>query len=116
MENEAADGDDDLSAELEEAIAESGHLHPHRGRPGRSKSQLLHRDIGGCRQENAELVGPEARATGAVDGKIEEELLDAILGISPRAVTVFMDVARALPEVCDEEARVVLGSPGRGSA
>ena len=55
------------------------------GGTGGSQSQLLHQDIGGSGEQDTELVGPEAAATGAIDFEVVQ-FLDAILDVTALAV------------------------------
>jgi len=55
-------------AELEQAFTQGAHLRPRTGGTGRLQAQLLEQHVGGCAQQHPQLIGPEARATGAIDG------------------------------------------------
>jgi hypothetical protein len=70
--------------------------------------QLLHQDICSGRHENAELIGQEARATGAIDLQIALQLLDPVFNLTSLAVDVSIDPPRTLAKVGYNEAGVVL--------
>ncbi len=70
--------DHDGCTEFEEMISEHPDLSAgSRGFSG-MQPQLLHQDIGGRHQEDPELVRPEARATGAIDGESEVQFLSSV--------------------------------------
>ena len=52
----------------------------------RQRAQPLHQRVGQCGQQQPELVGDEARATGAGAEQIELGFLDAVLGLAALAV------------------------------
>ena len=64
---DAADGADDVDAQLQEPVAEPRHLGAGaRGACG-APAKLLHEHVGGGGQQDAELVRGEPAATGAVE-------------------------------------------------
>ena len=55
-------------AELEQAFTQGAHLRPRTRGAGCPQAQLLEKHVGGRGQQHPKLIGPEARATGAIDG------------------------------------------------
>src|SRR5208282_5735472 len=72
------------------------------------QAQLLHQDICGGGEQDTELVGPEAGATGAVDLQVVQ-FLDAILDVAPLAVDMFVNPLRALFHIGDDKTGIVFG-------
>jgi hypothetical protein len=74
--------------------------------------QPLHQRVGQRRQQQPELVGDEARATGSGAEQIELRLLDPVLDLAAPAVQMVIQLYRIALEVGDDEARVgALGAP-----
>src|SRR5664279_4829840 len=70
------------------------------------QTYLLHQDVCGCGQQNAELVSPEVAATGAVDLKIVQ-FFYPILYFAALAVDLFVEPLRTLLHVGDDKAGIV---------
>ena len=75
--------------------------------PVRAELQLLKQDERGRRQGDAQLIGPEARATGAPEGEREFQFLQAILAVAAGAIDVGVDPLGRLPQIRDDKARVI---------
>jgi hypothetical protein len=86
VQDDAANGDDDMSSELYQSLAKSGHLCSGTGGSLRSESQFLHEHVGGRCHQDPELVGPELGAARAVDLQPVVELFDPVLDVSPVTV------------------------------
>ena len=67
MQDDAADGADDVDAQLQEPVAEPGHLGPRTSGACGAQPKLLQEHVGGGGQQDAELVRCEPAAAGAVD-------------------------------------------------
>ena len=80
-------------------------------RPPGLQAKFPHRHIGDRRHQSAELVGQEARATGAVDLQAQLEFLQTIFGIAPGAIHPLVDVFRRRLQAGDEKPWVVLRLP-----
>src|SRR5439155_24381773 len=100
---------DDVNAELDQLLAQRPHLGPRPDGARRLETYFLHQHIGRCREQDAQLVGPEARAAGATDLQSDLELLDAVLGLAALAVDPLVESAWRAGQFRDDEARVVLG-------
>jgi hypothetical protein len=68
--DQAANRAHDASAQLQQAFPQRPNLSSRTAGVRGVQAQLLHQHVGGGGQQDAELVGPEAAATGAVDLKI----------------------------------------------
>ena len=86
MDNDPACGTLKPRAELKQALAQGADLGSRTRRARGPKPQLLHQHIGGGREQCAHLVGPETRATGAIDRQTVQQLLDAVFNVRPLAV------------------------------
>jgi hypothetical protein len=85
MQHDASGRNDHPGAKFQQPLAERPNLCARAAGAGGSQAQLLHQHVGRDSQQHAELVGPEASATGAVDVQLVE-FLDALMrfSISPR--------------------------------
>src|SRR5512139_3899425 len=79
VQHDSADGGSDAGSDFEEGVAEGRDLSASELGARGSEAQLLHEDVGGGGEEDAELVGEEARAAGAVDLEAVVQLLDPVL-------------------------------------
>jgi len=111
VEDDPADGDDHLRANLEKAVSEGPDLGSGAGRSSGAEPQLLHEDIGGGGEQDPKLVGPEAGATGPVDLQAVMEFLDAVLDLPTAAIDLLVDPLGGPGEIADDEAGVLLGFP-----
>ena len=115
MQDDAADGAHDLHADRDQGLPEPRDLRAaERGAVG-AQLQLLTQDEGRRRQRDAQLIGPEARATGAPEGEGVFEFLQAILAIAAGAIDVGVDPLGRLPQIGDDKARVIAGFAARGA-
>ena len=96
-------------AEFEQAFPQGAHLRPRTRGAGRPQAQLLEQHVGGRAQQHPQLIGPEARATGAIDGQAVVQFFDAQFDVRTLAVHSLIDPLRNPAQVRDHEARVVLG-------
>src|SRR6266853_1527330 len=71
---------------MEQPLPQRAHLRGGAGGRLRAPLQLLKQDIGGRRQQDPELIGPEAHTTGPVQRQPELQLLDAILHVAAGGV------------------------------
>ena len=76
-----------------------------------SQPHLLHEHVGGGRQQDPQLVRPEAVTARAVDLQAVVQFLDAVLDVAAPAVDLLVEEARRLAQVGDDEARVVARLP-----
>ena len=106
MQDEAADGADDVDAELEQPIAQPHHLGSGTRGARRVQPQFLHEHVGCGGQKNAQLVRPESAAARAVELQVLE-FLDPVLDVATGAVDLLVEKTRRLPHVRHHEARVV---------
>ena len=110
MQDEAADGADDVDAELEQPIAQPHHLGSGTRGARRVQPQFLHEHVGCGGQKNAQLVRPESAAARAVELQVLE-FLDPVLDVATGAVDLLVEKTRRLPHVRHHEARVVQAAP-----
>jgi hypothetical protein len=108
MQDDPADGGDHLSTELEQSVAQRRHLGTSAGGPCGTESQLLDEHVGSSGEEDAELVGEEAGAAGAINLESVVKLFDPVFDLSTIAIDVLVDEARCLSQVGDEESGIVL--------
>ena len=85
----------DPYAEFQQPLAKGTHLGASTVAPAGAQTQLLHQDVRGGRQQNAELIGHEAGAAGTVDLQTVVQLLDPILDVSTVAVDLLVDPSDA---------------------
>jgi hypothetical protein len=85
----------DPYAEFQQPLAKGTHLGASTVARAGAKTQLLHQHVSGGRQQNAELIGLEIRAAGAVDFQTVVQLLFAILNVSTVAVDLLVDPSDA---------------------
>src|SRR6266851_4496209 len=107
MEDDATRRDDDVSAELEQLLTQSRHLGARTSGARRPQPQFLHEDIRGGGEEHAQLIRPEATATGAANLESVVQFLDPVFDVAAGAVDVLVDEPGRLPEIRDDEAGVV---------
>ena len=67
MDDDASYRNQHPGSQLQQSFAQRGHLGPGTGRAGGAQPEFLHQHVGGGGEQNAQLIGPEAAATGAVD-------------------------------------------------
>ena len=110
MQDDAADGAYDLHADRDQGLAEPWDLRTAERGPVGAQLQLLTEDEGCGGQREAQLIGPEAGATGAPKGEGVFEFLQAILAIATGAIDVGINPLGRLPQIRDDKARVIAGS------
>src|SRR4051812_27943513 len=69
MQDDPADRAHDLYAKRDERLPEARHLRPAKRGPVGAELQFLAEDEGRGGQRDAQVIGPEARATGAAEGE-----------------------------------------------
>src|SRR5712664_362509 len=106
MDDDASYRNQHLRAQLQQPFAQHANLSAGTRGTGSPQAQLLHRDIGSGGQQDTELVGPEAGATGAVDLEVVQ-FLDAILDVAPLTVDPFVNPLRTLFHVGDDKTGIV---------
>ena len=112
MQDDAADRDDDMDAQLQQALAQPRHLGAGtRGARG-PQPEFLHEDVRRGREEHAQLIGPEATATRAPDLEPVVEFLDPIFDVAARTVDLLVDEPRRLPQIRDHQRARCRGAPG----
>jgi len=111
VQHDPTNGNHDVSAKLDQSLAESGHLCSGRSRSLRSESDFLHEHVGGRCHQDPELVGPESGATRAVDLQPVMEFFDPVLDVSPITVGRIHPL-RGASQVGDDIPGVV---PGRST-
>ena len=107
MQDDPADGAHDLHADRDQGLPQPRDLGAAERGPVGAELQLLTQDERRGRQGDAQLVGPEARATGAPEGEGEFQFLEAILAVAAGAIDVGVDPLGRLPQIGDDKARVV---------
>ena len=85
MQDDSSDGADDLDAQLEEPVAQPGHLCASAVGAGGVQAQFLHEHVGRSGQQDAQLVRHEAAAARAVDLQAVEQFLDPVLDVASSA-------------------------------
>jgi hypothetical protein len=106
--DDAANRAYDPPADLEQLESNRADLGGGQFRPGKSHAaKRLYQDVGPGRQQDAELVGQERMATGAVGEQAQLLLLDAILGIAALTIEIVVEVLRVVRQGCDDKARVL---------
>src|SRR5260370_5748552 len=108
MDDDASYRNQDPGSQLQQSFAQHGNLSPGTSGTGRPESQLLHQDVGGGGEQNTELVGPEAGATGAVDLEVVK-FLDAIFDVGTVTVDAFVNPLRTLFHVGDDKPGIIFG-------
>jgi hypothetical protein len=94
--------------ELEQPLAQHADLSTGTSCAGSTQAQFLHQDVGGCGEQDAKLVRPKTGATRAIDLQIVQ-LLNTIFDVAALAVHLFVNPLRALLQVGDKKAGIVLG-------
>ena len=107
MQDDPADGAHDLHADRDQRLPQPRDLRAAERGAVRAELQLLKQDEGRGRQRDAQLIGPEARATGAPEGEREFQFLEAILAVAAGAIDVGVDPLGRLPQIGDDKARIV---------
>ena len=107
VQDNAADRADDVRPQCEEPVAQPRHTGAGTGGARRAQPEFLQEHVGGGGEVHAQLIGPEATATRAVDLQAIEQLLDPILDVAADAVDPFIEEARRLAQGGHDEARVV---------
>ena len=97
VQDDPADGSHDLHADRDQGLPEPRDLRPAERGPVQPKLQLLKQDEGRGRQGDPQLIGPEARATGAPESEGVLEFLQPILTIAAGAIDVGVDPLGRLP-------------------
>jgi len=113
VQHDPARRDNDRSTEFEQVIADHPDLCPSTRSLLRMQPQLLHQHISSRCQEDAELICPEARATGTVKREPQLQFLDPVLDLASCTIYPLVDEARAVREGGDDEAGVVFGLAAR---
>ena len=75
-----------MNAQLQEPVAQPGHLGSGTGGACGAQPELLHEHVGGGRQQDPQLVRGEPAAAGAVDLQPVEQFLDPVLDVTARAI------------------------------
>ena len=96
---------DDLYADLQEVESQRRDLRPCPGGAAGGKTQLLQQHVGRGGEQDAQLVGAELGAAGAIDRDVEK-FLDAVLGLTAQTVDALVDPPRLALEVGDHEASI----------
>ena len=95
MQDDPADGAHDLHADRDQRLPQARDLRTAERSPVHTELQFLKQDERRRRQGDAQLVGPEARATGAPEGEGVFEFLQPILTIAAGAIDVGVRSTRA---------------------
>ena len=94
--------------QFEQPVPQPGHLGASTGGPRRAQPEFLHQHIGRGGEEDAQLIRPEATAAGPTDLEPVVQLFDPILDVTAGTVDPLVNEPRRLPQIGDDEARVVL--------
>jgi len=89
MQHDAAHRAGHPHAQLEQPLAQGGHLRACARSGSRTRAQFLHQHIGCRSEQHAQLVGPESGAAGAVDLQPVVQFFDAQFDVGSLAVDVF---------------------------
>jgi hypothetical protein len=109
MQDDPTDGAHDLDPDRDQRLPQPRDLRAaERGAVG-AELQLLAEDKGRRRQRDPQLIGPEARATGAPEGQRQFQFFASILTVAARAVDVGVDPLGRLSQIRDDKARVISG-------
>src|SRR6266481_60636 len=108
MDDDASYRNQHPGPQLQQSFAQHANLSAGASGPGSPQSQLLHQNIRSSREQNTELIGPEAGATGAVDLEVVQ-FLDAILDVTALAVDMFVNPLWTLFHVGDDKPGVIFG-------
>ena len=106
VQDHAPDGDADVGTELEQAVAQPCHLGTGATWCARRAAAVpASENVGGGGHQDAQLVGPDAAATGAVELQTVEQFLDAVLDVAAGAIHFFVSGSRsdgrpAVPPLC----------------
>jgi hypothetical protein len=84
MEDDTPHRADHVDAQLEQPLAQRGDLGARAGRAGGPQSEFLYQHVRRRREEDAQLVDPEAAAARPIDLESVVEFLDPIFDV-PRA-------------------------------
>ena len=114
MQHDAAHRAFDPHGHLEQPFPQRGHLRSSAVRAVGLLPQRLQQDIGRRRQQHPELIGPELRATCAVQRQPVMQFLEPVLHVPALAVD---GVHRCwgLGKIGHHEARIAFGIPSRES-
>jgi hypothetical protein len=107
MQDDPTHGAHDLHTDGDERLPQARHLHTAERSPFRAELDLLEEDEGRGRQGDAQLIGPEARTTGASEGERMFELLQPIFTVAANAIHLGVDPFGRLAQSGDDEARVI---------
>jgi len=107
MQDDPTDRADDVDADRDQRLPQPRDLRTAERGPVGAKLQLLEEDEGRGRQRDAQLIGPEARATGTPEGEGVFKFLQPILAIAARAIDVRVDPFGRLAQIGDDKARVI---------
>src|ERR1700687_2117634 len=86
MEDDAARRDDDVRAQLEQPLAQPRHLGARIRGARCPQPEFLHEDVRSGGEEHAQLIRPEATATGATNLEPVVQFLDPVFDVAARAV------------------------------
>ena len=114
MQDDTADGADDMNAQLQEPVAQPGHLGSGTGGACGAQPELLHEHVGGGRQQDPQLVRGEPAAAGAVDLQPVEQFLGPVLDVTARAIDFLVEGPRRSTQVGHDEAGIVPRLAARG--
>ena len=107
LQDDPTDGADDVDADRDQRLPQPRDLGAAERGPVGVQLQLLAEHEGRGRQRDAQLVGPEPRATGTPEGEGVLQFLQAILTVAARAIDVGVDPLGCLAQIRDGKARVV---------
>ena len=86
MQDDSADGADDVDAELEESVAEPRHLGASARGAGGAPAKLLQEHVGGGGQQDADWFAANRQQLVRSNLQSVEQLLDSVLDVPARAV------------------------------
>src|SRR5713226_1882557 len=108
MDDDASYRNQHPGPQLQQSFAQHANLSVGTSGTGSPQAQLLHEDVRGGGEQDTELVGPEAGATGAVDLEVVK-FLDAIFDVATLTVDVFVNPLRTLFQVGDDKTGIIFG-------
>jgi hypothetical protein len=93
VQHQSAGGTFHPHGQLEQALAQPADLGGGEAGPLRPQPQLLKQDIGSGAEQDPELIGEKARATGAVNVQTVIQFLDAQFDEGPLTVDLLVELS-----------------------
>ncbi len=107
VQDDPTDRANDVDADRDEGLPQPRDLRATERGPVGVELELLEEHKSRRRQRDAQLIGPEARATGAPEGEGEFQFLEAILTVAAGAIDLGVDPFGRLTQIRDDKVRVI---------